>query len=84
MKINKLDARLSIVVFLTILIMFLSYQYAVHVKKEEVQRVFYLFKQSVKQEETLMQPEQMFWGDSKAELRSNSVVIETEKGIVLY
>ncbi len=40
MKINKLDARLSIVVFLTILIMFLSYQYAVHVKKEEVQRVF--------------------------------------------
>ena len=84
MKINKLNVILSIVVFLTILIVFLSYRYAVHVKKEEVQRAFYLFKQSVEEEETLMQPEQIFWGDSKAELRSDSVIIETEKGRVLY
>ncbi len=47
MKINKLNVILSIVVFLTILIVFLSYRYAVHVKKEEVQIAFYLFKQSV-------------------------------------
>lgn len=84
MKINKLNVILSIVVFLTILIVFLSYRYAVHVKKEEVQRAFYLFKQSVEEEETLMQPEQIFRGDSKAELRSDSVIIETEKGRVLY
>ena len=84
MKINKLNVILSIVVFLTILIVFLSYRYAVHVKKEEVQRAFYLFKQSMEQEKRLMQPGQMFLGDSEIELRSDSVIIETEKERIVY
>lgn len=53
-------------------------------KNREIQRTFYLFKQSVEQEKVLMQPGQMFLGDSKTELRSDSVIIETEKGKVRY
>ena len=64
--------------------MFLSYRYVISVKNIEIQRTFYLFKQSVEQEKVLMQPEQMFLGDLKTELRSDSVIIETEKGKVKY
>ena len=79
----------SIIVFgrilvLTILVVFLSYRYVISVKNREIQRTFYLFKQSVEQEKVLMQPGQMFLGDSKTELRSDSVIIETEKGKVRY
>lgn len=49
--------------------MFLSYRYVISVKNIEIQRTFYLFKQSVEQEKVLMQPEQMFLGDLKTELR---------------
>ena len=79
MKIRKLKTELPIVVFGTLLIVFLSYRYVVHVKNIEIQRAFYLFKQSMEQEKRLMQPGQMFLGDSEIGLRSDSVIIETEK-----
>ena len=82
-----MEKHRSIIVFwgilvLTILVVFLSYRYVISVKNIEIQRTFYLFKQSVEQEKVLMQPEQMFLGDLKTELRSDSVIIETEKGKV--
>ena len=84
-----MEKHRSIIVFwgilvLTILVVFLSYRYVISVKNIEIQRTFYLFKQSVEQEKVLMQPEQMFLGDLKTELRSDSVIIETEKGKVKY
>lgn len=84
-----MEKHRSIIVFwgilvLTILVVFLSYRYVISVKNIEIQRTFYLFKQSVEQEKVLMQPEQMFLGDLKTELRSDSVIIETEKGKVVY
>ncbi|WP_337813894.1 hypothetical protein [Parabacteroides johnsonii] len=86
---TKMEKHRSIIVFggiliLTILVVFLSYRYVISVKNIEIQRTFYLFKQSVEQEKVLMQPEQMFLGDLKTELRSDSVIIETEKGKVKY
>lgn len=86
---TKMEKHRSIIVFwgilvLTILVVFLSYRYVISVKNIEIQRTFYLFKQSVEQEKVLMQPEQMFLGDLKTELRSDSVIIETEKGKVRY
>ena len=84
MKIRKLKTELPIVVFGTLLIVFLSYRYVVHVKNIEIQRAFYLFKQSMEQEKRLMQPGQMFLGDSEIELRSDSVIIETEKERIVY
>ena len=86
---TKMEKYRSIIVFgwilvLTILVVFLSYRYVISVKNIEIQRTFYLFKQSVEQEKVLMQPEQMFLGDLKTELRSDSVIIETEKGKVKY
>lgn len=86
---TKMEKYRSIIVFgwilvLTILVVFLSYRYVISVKNREIQRTFYLFKQSVEQEKVLMQPGQMFLGDSKTELRSDSVIIETEKGKVKY
>lgn len=86
---TKMEKHRSIIVFwgilvLTILVVFLSYRYVISVKNREIQRTFYLFKQSVEQEKVLMQPEQMFLGDLKTELRSDSVIIETEKGKVKY
>ena len=86
---TKMEKHRSIIVFwgilvLTILVVFLSYRYVIPVKNIEIQRTFYLFKQSVEQEKVLMQPEQMFLGDLKTELRSDSVIIETEKGKVKY
>ena len=84
-----MEKHRSIIVFwgilvLTILVVFLFYRYVISVKNIEIQRTFYLFKQSVEQEKVLMQPEQMFLGDLKTELRSDSVIIETEKGKVKY
>lgn len=84
MKIRKLKTELPIVVFGTLLIVFLSYRYIVHVKNIEIQRAFYLFKQSMEQEKRLMQPGQMFLGDSEIGLRSDSVIIETEKERIVY
>lgn len=86
---TKMEKHRSIIVFggiliLTILVVFLSYRYVISVKNREIQRTFYVFKQSVEQEKVLMQPGQMFLGDSKTELRSDSVIIETEKGKVRY
>jgi hypothetical protein len=86
---TKMEKHRSIIVFggiliLTILVVFLSYRYVISVKSVEIQRTFYLFKQSVEQEKVLMQPEQIFLGDLKTELRSDSVIIETEKGKVKY
>lgn len=86
---TKMEKHRNIIVFwgilvLTILVVFLSYRYVISVKNIEIQRTFYLFKQSVEQEKVLMQPEQMFLGDLKTELRSDSVIIETEKGKVKY
>ena len=86
---TKMEKHRSIIVFwgilvLTILVVFLSYRYVISVKNIAIQRTFYLFKQSVEQEKVLMQPEQMFLGDLKTELRSDSVIIETEKGKVKY
>lgn len=86
---TKMEKHRSIIVFggiliLTILVVFLSYRYVISVKNREIQRTFYVFKQSVEQEKVLMQPGQMFLGDSKTELRSDSLIIETEKGKVRY
>lgn len=68
-----MEKHRSIIVFggiliLTILVVFLSYRYVISVKSVEIQRTFYLFKQSVEQEKVLMQPEQIFLGDLKTEL----------------
>ena len=70
---TKMEKHRSIIVFggiliLTILVVFLSYRYVISVKSVEIQRTFYLFKQSVEQEKVLMQPEQIFLGDLKTEL----------------
>ena len=58
---TKMEKHRSIIVFwgilvLTILVVFLSYRYVISVKNIEIQRTFYLFKQSVEQEKVLMQP----------------------------
>lgn len=84
MKISKLKIELPIVVFGTLLIVFLSYRYVVLVKNIEIQRAFYLFKQSMEQEKRLMQPEFISFPKSYTGISSDFTVIETEKGKVVY
>lgn len=84
MKRCNLGTTLSILVLSMLLILFLSYLYAQHIKDEEVQHAFSLFRESVEREKALMQPEQILLVDTKTGLPQDSVVIETEKGKMMY
>ncbi len=84
MKIYRRYVAFWIIMFLTVFVVFLSYQYVVQVNNGQIQKASYLFYQSVEQEKVLMQPIQMFFGDPKAKAQSNSIIIETEKGKAVY
>lgn len=85
MKIDRRGVAFCIIMFLTICFVFLAYRYAVLVKKEQVQKVSYLFNQAVEREKVLMQPGQLFFATPKAYVqKSDSIIIETENGKVVY
>ena len=81
---RKQHIVLFVVVLWTILIGFWVCQSANRAKQEQIQRVSYLFIQAVRQEEILMQPEQMFLGNPDDKFQQDSVTVETENGTTVY
>lgn len=84
MKKCKLRIPLLIIMFLAVLVVLMSCLYGVQVKKEQVQKVFYLFNQSVQEEAKIMDSDFMSFPQSDTGIHSDSIIIETEEGIFKY
>ena len=69
---------------LTILVVFLSCCYFSQIKNEQILKATYLFSHAVDLEKELMQPEFISFPRSDTGISSDSTVIETEKGKVVY
>lgn len=69
---------------LTILVVFLSCCYFSQIKNEQILKVTYLFSHAVDLEKELMQPEFISFPRSDTGISSDSTVVETEKGKVVY
>lgn len=84
MKKYKLSIPFLVIVFLTILAVSISYLYIIHIKGMQIQTVFNLFGESLKQETLIMQPKFVSLSEPDVAVRLDSTIIETEKGIVKY
>lgn len=84
MKKFKLSIPLLIIMFLAVLVVMMSCLYGVQVKNEQVQKAFYLFNQSVQQEAKAMDTGFQSLPKPEAKIYSDSVIIETEQGVVKY
>lgn len=84
MKKCKFSIPILVIVFLTILVVSISYLYILQVKSGQVQKAFYLFGESMKQEAVIMQPKFVSLSEPNITNHSDSIIIETEKGIVKY
>lgn len=85
----KMEKHRFIIVFggisiLTILVVFLSCCYFSQIKNEQILKATYLFSHAVDLEKELMQPEFISFPRSDTGISSDSTVIETEKGKVVY
>lgn len=85
----KMEKHGFIIVFggisiLTILVVFLSCCYFSQIKNEQILKATYLFSHAVDLEKELMQPEFISFPRSDTGISSDSTVIETEKGKVVY
>lgn len=85
----KMEKRRLIIVFggiliLMILVVFLSCCYFSQIKNEQILKATYLFSHAVDKEKELMQPEFISFPRSDTGISSDSTVIETEKGKVVY
>ena len=84
-----MEKRRLIIVFGGILILmilgvFLSCCYFSQIKNEQILKATYLFSHAVDKEKELMQPEFISFPRSDTGISSDSTVIETEKGKVVY
>lgn len=84
MKKCKLSIPLFIIMFLAVLVVLMSCLYGIQVKNEQVQKAFYLFNQSVQEEAKIMDSDFMSFPQSDTGIHSDSIIIETEEGIVKY
>lgn len=84
MKKCKFSIPALVIVFLTILVVSIFYQYILQVKSGQVQTIFYLFGESLKQEALIMRPKFVSLPESDTVVHSDSIIIETEEGIVKY
>lgn len=80
----KLSIPILVFVFLTILVVSVSYLYSLQVKSGQVQTTFYLFGESLKQEALIMRPQFVSLPESDTVVHSDSIIIETKEGIVKY
>ena len=85
----KMEKHRFIIVFggisiLTILVVFLSCCFFSQIKNEQILKATYLFSHAVDLEMDLMHPEFISFPSSDSVISSDSTVIETEKGKVVY
>ena len=85
----KMEKHRFIIVFggtliLTILVVFLSCHYFFQIKNEQILKATYLFSHAVDLEKELMQPEFISFPRSDTGISSDSTVIESEKGKVVF
>lgn len=69
---------------LTILVVFLSCYYFFQIKNEQILKATYLFSHAVDLEKELMQPKFVSFPKSDTDISSDSTVIESEKGKVVF
>lgn len=84
MKKCKLSIPLFIIMFLAVLVVLISCLYGVQVKNEQVQKAFFLFNQSMQEEAKIMDSGFRSFPQSDTAIHSDSIIIETEEGIVKY
>jgi len=85
----KMEKHRFIIVFggtliLTILVVFLSCYYFFQIKNEQILKATYLFSHAVDLEKELMQPKFVSFPKSDTDISSDSTVIESEKGKVVF
>lgn len=85
----KMEKHRFIIVFggtliLTILVVFLSCHYFFQIKNEQILKATYLFSHAVDLEKELMQPKFVSFPKSDTDISSDSTVIESEKGKVVF
>ena len=69
---------------LTIFVVFLSCYYFFQIKNEQILKATYLFSHAVDLEKELMQPKFVSFPKSDTDISSDSTVIESEKGKVVF